>query len=60
MWSCSRDLMGLWIVPGGCRGAEVPGSGVFDGVVVSEGWQLVVEVLEQIGLGSITFLVVTS
>ena len=52
--------MVLWIVPGGCRGAEVPVSGVVDGVVVSEGWQLVVEVLEQIGLGSTTFLVVTS
>ena len=60
MWLCSRYLM----VPPVSQNASVvtglsAGVGV-DEVLRLEGWQRVVEVLKQIGLRSITFLVVTS
>lgn len=42
--------MGLWVMPGGWTGTSVPVTSVLDEIPVSEGRQLVVEVLEQIRL----------
>ena len=49
--------MVLWAVPVDCWGVGIALSGALDGVVMSEGWQLVVGVLEQILLRVVDFVV---